>query len=80
MHIINKSTKQKERKRKMLYQVAVKQNELVVFTDTVESASPNEAANATVKWSKLAYNFVDIYDAYDDSSDAKPIFSKVILG
>ena len=63
----------------MLYQVAVKQNESVVFTDTVEALSPNEAANATVKWSQLPYNFVEVYDAYDDSLDASPVFSKVIL-
>lgn len=80
MHILNPPTKQKERKDKMLYQVAVKQNELVVFTDTVDAASPNDAANKTVRWSQLAYNFVEVYDAFDESFDAKPLFSKVMVG
>jgi hypothetical protein len=80
VHILNPPTKQTERKDKMLYQVAVKQNKLVVFTDTVDAASPNEAANATVKWSQLAYNFVEVYDAFDESFDAKPLFSKVMVG
>jgi len=80
VHILNPSTKQTERKDKMLYQVAVKQNDLVVFTDTVDACTPNDAANKTVGWSQLAYNFVEVYDAYDEYFDVKPIFSKVIVG
>lgn len=64
----------------MLYQVAIKQDDLVVHTDTVEASSPNEAIEKARTFSQLHYNRAEAYDAYDESPDAKPLFTKVVIG
>lgn len=63
-----------------LYQVAVKQGNLVVHTDTVYASTPNEAAEKARKFSQLSYNLVEVFDAHDEAHDAKPLFSKVAIG
>jgi lipopolysaccharide export system protein LptA len=63
-----------------LYQVAVKQGDMIIHTDTVHADTPNEAAEKARKYSQAPYNFVEVYDAHDEAHDAKPIFSKVAVG
>lgn len=60
----------------MLYQVAVKKGDLVVFTSIEEAATPNDAAEASCKCSQLRYDSVEVFDAFDDSADAQPLLTK----
>ena len=63
----------------MIYQVAVKMDDLVVHTDTIDSASSaNEAAEIGRKYSQLPYNRVEVYDldALDADPYAAPLLSK----
>lgn len=63
-----------------LYQVAVKQNDQVVFTSTEEAGTPNEAIEQARKHAQLHYNNAEAYDAYDESPEAQPLLKKVVIG
>lgn len=58
----------------MLYQVAVKRGDTVVHTDTTDAKSPKDAAKVGIKYTQTAHDIVEVYDACDESQDAKPLY------
>ena len=62
----------------MIYQVAVKNGDVVVFTATIENSSTaSDAAERALKLCQAMYSSVEVYDAFDDSEDAPPLLKKI---
>lgn len=60
-----------------LFQVAVKNAEVVVFTTAIEAECANDAANRACKMAQVQFNSVEVYGAYDDE-DSAPVLAKII--
>lgn len=75
---LNKSRQQPKRYKKMkLFNVAIKQDNNVVYAGVEEAVNANEAINKAAKWAQLPFNNSAAYDAYDENAEA--ILKKIIM-